>query len=492
MTTSDGVTLRHPSIPIVDAHPRLDIDTISILSSQSDSVQHLSSYVESDDEGKGLVGSNSSRLHDAINQSSSLTSTTYQNQPAAFKKDWTMYLTKTNNGNHNKHRYNNKNNNNQSSSDTSESDHNESSSSISNNDDESEQDIVDDPWTINNVQREYYTKQFKDIQPDITKVISGNIAKEFFERSRLPTSELSQIWNLSDVNHDGALSLAEFCTAMHLVVLRVNGFELPDELPLQLQPYTPLIDLSDSTTILSQTNEQTENWANFKDTKSDLKNSITTNIDDNTTSPKQFMYGPPLADNNRIVAPVPVRLSSTPPPIPPPIVVPTIKPPPPPPPPRAPGRTASVDVPHQPTLPPRTNINDTPQRNIIQTTTNNIHNNNNNNNSSSSSTTTTPYLYNRTRPSIASTPQQSDANFLFGQIRDLLQPDHLQELASIISTPSTTTIENLHIALNQTKTRNSVLKAQLKHWEDQLTDLIDKRISLELQYKLQQQQQQQP
>jgi cell division protein FtsB len=80
---------------------------------------------------------------------------------------------------------------------------------------------------------------------------------------------------------------------------------------------------------------------------------------------------------------------------------------------------------------------------------------------------------------------------LLGQIRDLLQPDHLQELATIISTPSTTTIENLHTALNQTKTRNSILKAQLKHWEDQLTDLIDKRISLELQYKLQQQQQQQ-
>ena len=119
----------------------------------------------------------------------------------------------------------------------------------------------------------------------------------------------------------------------------------------------------------------------------------------------------------------------------------------------------------------------TPQRNVILTT----------NNNNSPSTNTTPYLYNRTRPTITSTPQQSDANVLLGQIRDLLQPDHLQELASIISTPSTTTTENLHTALNQSKTRNSVLKAQLKHWEDRLTDLIDKRISLELQYKLQQQ-----
>jgi hypothetical protein len=166
MTTSDGVTLRHPPIPMADVHPRLDIDTISILSSQSDSVQHLSSYIESDDEGKGLVGSNSSRLHEAIAQSSSLNSSS-QHQPSAFKKDWAMYLTKTSNGHHNKHRHHN-----ESSSDTSESDDDESSSSIS-DDDESEQDFVDDPWTINTVQREYYTKQFRDIQPDITKIISG-------------------------------------------------------------------------------------------------------------------------------------------------------------------------------------------------------------------------------------------------------------------------------------------------------------------------------
>jgi hypothetical protein len=480
MTTSDGVTLRHPPIPMADVHPRLDIDTISILSSQSDSVQHLSSYIESDDEGKGLVGSNSSRLHEAIAQSSSLNSSS-QHQPSAFKKDWAMYLTKTSNGHHNKHRHHN-----ESSSDTSESDDDESSSSIS-DDDESEQDFVDDPWTINTVQREYYTKQFRDIQPDITKIISGNIAKEFFERSRLPTSELSQIWNLADVNHDGTLSLAEFCTAMHLVVLRVNGFELPDELPPQLQPYTPLIDLSDSATMLPQTTEQSENWANFKNTNSELANNNNNTgitMEENPNSPKQFIYGPPLADNHRIVAPIAVRLSPPPPP-PPPLLPPvappttTAKPPPPPPPPRAPGRTASIDIPHQPVLPPRTILNDTPQRNATLTTNNN-----------SSSTTTTPYLYNRTRPAIASTPQQPDANILIGQIRDLLQPDHLQELASIISTPSTTTIENLHTALNQTKTRNSILKAQLKHWEDRLTDLIDKRISLELQYKLQNQQQQ--
>ena len=45
---------------------------------------------------------------------------------------------------------------------------------------------------------------------------------------------------LSDVNRDGALSLEEFCTAMHLVVLRRNDIDLPNSLPPSLMPYVPL------------------------------------------------------------------------------------------------------------------------------------------------------------------------------------------------------------------------------------------------------------
>ena len=67
----------------------------------------------------------------------------------------------------------------------------------------------------------------------------GNLllqAKEFFEKSRLPIQELRKIWQLSDVTKDGCLSLEEFLTAMHLVVLRRNDIPLPDELPLCLKP----------------------------------------------------------------------------------------------------------------------------------------------------------------------------------------------------------------------------------------------------------------
>ena len=45
---------------------------------------------------------------------------------------------------------------------------------------------------------------------------------------------------LSDLNCDGALSLEEFCIAMHLVVLRRNDIELPEHLPISLMPYSCL------------------------------------------------------------------------------------------------------------------------------------------------------------------------------------------------------------------------------------------------------------
>ena len=276
----------------------------------------------------------------------------------------------------------------------------------------------------------------------------GHLAKEFFERSKLPTSELSHIWNLSDINHDGALSLAEFCTAMHLVVLRLNGYSLPDELPVQLQPYTPLIDLTDSTNKTS-----TENWAYFQNS---------------SDSPKQFTYTQPIADNHRIVAPVPVRLSPPAPPPPPPLS----KPVPPPPPPRLPGRTASIDNPlpvQQPILPPRTSTNiDTPHRSSQGTC---------------SSTNTTPYLPHRTRPTVRSTNEQVqiDRTNLFEQIHQCLQIDQLESLSSLINERS----DSKEMTLEELKQHNGLLKEQLKHWETRLMDLIDKRISLEMQCKRQ-------
>uniref|UniRef100_UPI0037E8B5E1 ralBP1-associated Eps domain-containing protein 2 isoform X2 n=1 Tax=Semicossyphus pulcher TaxID=241346 RepID=UPI0037E8B5E1 len=94
----------------------------------------------------------------------------------------------------------------------------------------------DDPWRITEEQLEYYTNQFKSLQPDLGALILGTIAKNFFTKSKLPIPELSHIWELSDVDRDGALTFSEFCTAFHLIVARKNGYPLPESLPPSLRP----------------------------------------------------------------------------------------------------------------------------------------------------------------------------------------------------------------------------------------------------------------
>ncbi|XP_039508647.1 ralBP1-associated Eps domain-containing protein 2 isoform X2 [Pimephales promelas] len=99
-----------------------------------------------------------------------------------------------------------------------------------------EVDHSDDPWRITEEQREYYTIQFRSLQPDLSALIVGTVAKNFFTKSKLPIPELSHIWELSDVDKDGALTFPEFCTAFHLIVARKNGFLLPETLPATLRP----------------------------------------------------------------------------------------------------------------------------------------------------------------------------------------------------------------------------------------------------------------
>ncbi|CAG2164159.1 unnamed protein product [Oppiella nova] len=107
-------------------------------------------------------------------------------------------------------------------------------------DDEDSADI----FAISDEQRVYYSNQFQTLEPNLNGIITGNKAKDFFEKSCLPIQELSQIWLLSDVDKDGALTLNEFCIAMHLVVLRRNNIDLPSRLPTNMLPLVsaPVID----------------------------------------------------------------------------------------------------------------------------------------------------------------------------------------------------------------------------------------------------------
>lgn len=108
---------------------------------------------------------------------------------------------------------------------------------------EEENDIdLEAVYQITPEQKEYYIKQFRTIQPDLKGLISGQAAKVFFEKSRIPVEELRHIWQLCDVTKDGALSLPEFAAAMHLVVARRNNIPLPPILPECLIPNSKFID----------------------------------------------------------------------------------------------------------------------------------------------------------------------------------------------------------------------------------------------------------
>ncbi|KAL3881629.1 hypothetical protein ACJMK2_028044 [Sinanodonta woodiana] len=191
------------------------------------------------------------------------------------------------------------------------------SSSIS-----SDPESVDDVWSITDEQREYYVKQFQTMQPDISGVIVGSVAKEFFEKSKLPIQELSKIWQLSDINQDGALNLEEFCIAMHLVVLRRNEIEIPDRLPFALMPYTAFSndspfsrDLPPGSTLkratpTSSPDAQAANWAQVLLQESPLTSS---DMSSPGIKPANFEFQKPDASDPeaKIAHPVPMRMSPT-------------------------------------------------------------------------------------------------------------------------------------------------------------------------------------
>ena len=61
-------------------------------------------------------------------------------------------------------------------------------------------------------------------------------AKQEMLKSKLPNSVLGKVWKLADVDKDGMLDADEFALAMHLINIKLDGNDLPPELPLHLMP----------------------------------------------------------------------------------------------------------------------------------------------------------------------------------------------------------------------------------------------------------------
>ncbi|KAH7411600.1 hypothetical protein DE146DRAFT_242052 [Phaeosphaeria sp. MPI-PUGE-AT-0046c] len=67
----------------------------------------------------------------------------------------------------------------------------------------------------------------------VNGILSGENAKEIFEKARLPNEVLGRIWNLSDTEQRGALNVTEFTIAMHMLASYRTGNmkALPNTLP---------------------------------------------------------------------------------------------------------------------------------------------------------------------------------------------------------------------------------------------------------------------
>ncbi|KAF2742921.1 hypothetical protein M011DRAFT_252083 [Sporormia fimetaria CBS 119925] len=67
-------------------------------------------------------------------------------------------------------------------------------------------------------------------------ILSGENAKQIFEKARLPNETLGRIWNLADTEQRGALVMTEFIIAMHLLASCKTGAlkQLPNNLPAGL------------------------------------------------------------------------------------------------------------------------------------------------------------------------------------------------------------------------------------------------------------------
>ncbi|CAH1153776.1 unnamed protein product [Phaedon cochleariae] len=66
--------------------------------------------------------------------------------------------------------------------------------------------------------------------------VTGMAAKAEMVKSKLPNSVLSKVWKLADVDKDGMLDNEEFALAMHLINIKIDGNDLPSELPAHLVP----------------------------------------------------------------------------------------------------------------------------------------------------------------------------------------------------------------------------------------------------------------
>ncbi|KAG9297809.1 hypothetical protein G9A89_000114 [Geosiphon pyriformis] len=91
-------------------------------------------------------------------------------------------------------------------------------------------------WDITDWEKITFDKLFATLDENNRGCITVDEAAKFFIDSKLPSSVLAQIWDLSDITESGRLTSEEFAVAMHLIRKKSTGGVLPATLPLSLIP----------------------------------------------------------------------------------------------------------------------------------------------------------------------------------------------------------------------------------------------------------------
>nr|CAG4638275.1 EOG090X01QX [Cyclestheria hislopi] len=90
-------------------------------------------------------------------------------------------------------------------------------------------------WTVTSSDKAKYDTLFDSLNP-VNERLPGFKVKEVLMNSKLPVDMLGKIWDLADIDHDGALSRHEFTVAMHLVYKVLDNYPIPVGLPPELYP----------------------------------------------------------------------------------------------------------------------------------------------------------------------------------------------------------------------------------------------------------------
>lgn len=89
-------------------------------------------------------------------------------------------------------------------------------------------------WIVSH-DKHRYDEIFYTLMP-VNGKITGVNAKKEMSTSRLPNTVLGKIWKLADCDCDGMLDEEEFALAQYLIKIKLEGYELPTELPAHLVP----------------------------------------------------------------------------------------------------------------------------------------------------------------------------------------------------------------------------------------------------------------